>query len=309
MKVGIVGAGAVGSACCFAMALRGSVRQLVLVNRSRARADGVVADINYGVALGRRISLESGDYEDLAGCDVVVITAGINERGGGATDRGDPEGRLRLLKKNAGVYHEMLPKIAAAAREAILLVVTDPPDALADVARRLVPDHQVIGSGTYLDSLRFRFHLGAALSVDPRSVNASIIGEHGTSQVFLWTMVSVGGVRLPAAVPPGTDIPAFQRQVEDAVRYANIDIIEGTGASQYGIGIVVARIVEAIANDEQIVIPIASFQQRYGVTFSLPSRVGKDGVMQVFTPDMSAEESNALDVSAAALRRAREDVR
>ncbi len=295
MKVGIVGAGAVGTACMFAMALRGSARRIVLVNRTHERARGAVADLQYGTVLGPPVSLEAGHYDDLRGAGIVLITAGVNEQDGGATDRADPAGRLRLLGTNADVYRDVVPRIVAAAPEALLLVVTDPPDPLADVARRLAGHSRVLSSGTFLDSLRFRFHLGQRLGVDPKSVEAQVVGEHGTSQVYLWSSARVAGTTF--AQPD-----AFRREVEHDVRYANISIIEGTGASQLGIGVAAARLVEMIARDERAVVPVGTHQERYGVTLSLPSRLGRDGVAEVLAPPLADDERQALDASAATLR-------
>ena len=164
MKVGIVGAGAVGTACMFALALRGSATEIVMVNRNRERARGAVADLNYGAVLAPHVSLRAGGYDDLLGAAIVVITAGVNEKEGGATDRNDPDGRLRLLGANAAVYRDLVPRIVAGAPDALLLVVTDPPDPLADVARRVTNNDRVLSSGTFLDSLRFRFHLERSCS-------------------------------------------------------------------------------------------------------------------------------------------------
>src|SRR3954452_9169920 len=153
MKVGIVGAGAVGTACMFAMALRGSAREIVLVNRNYGRAKGAVTDLQYGTVLGPTVSLRAGEYADLRGAAIVVITAGANEKSGGATDRNDPAGRLRLLDTNVGIYRDMVPRIAAAAPDAVLLAVTDPPDPLAELARSLAGHGRVLSTGTLLDSL------------------------------------------------------------------------------------------------------------------------------------------------------------
>jgi L-lactate dehydrogenase len=297
MKVGIVGAGAVGTACMFAMALRGSAREIVLVNRSYERARGAVADLQYGAVLGPSVSLRPGQYDDLRGAQVVVITSGANEKKGGATDRNDPAGRLRLLGSNAAIYRSIVPAVVTAAPEALLLVVTDPPDPLADVAREIAGHDRVMSSGTFLDSLRFRFHLGERLGIDPKSIDAQIIGEHGTSQVYLWSSARIAGSPISQAAD-------FRTQVEDEVRYANISIIEGTGASQLGIGVATARIVEIILRDEQVVLPVASYQARYGVTFSLPSLFGRNGVTKVLMPPLSQDEAQALEESASTLRRA-----
>jgi L-lactate dehydrogenase len=309
MKVGIVGAGAVGTACMFAMALRGSAREIVLVNRKYERAKGAVTDLQYGTVLAPGVSLRPGEYADLRGAAMVVITAGANEKSGGATDRNDSAGRLRLLSTNAAIYRDVIPRIAAATPEALLLAVTDPPDPLADLARRIAGHDRVVSSGTFLDSLRFRFHLGKRLGVDPASVEAQVIGEHGTSQVYLWSTARVAGTPIiPGLLPDGAQAESFRGEVENDARYANINIIEGTGASQLGIGVVTARIVEIVARDEQVIVPIGSYHEKYGVTLSAPSRLGREGVTRVLMPPLAADEAQALEKSAAVLRRALESI-
>src|SRR5215472_17243198 len=191
-KVGVIGAGAVGSACLLSLVLRGSAREIVLVDRARKRAAGVATDVRYGAALVGAADVRDGDYADLAGAALVIITVGVNEKTGGATDRSDPAGRLRLLDTNARIYKDILPQIFKAAADAVVLVVTDPPDPLADFTRRF-GFKRVLSSGTFLDSLRFRFHLAQRLNVDLRSVDAQVLGEHGTSEVLLWSGARVGG--------------------------------------------------------------------------------------------------------------------
>jgi L-lactate dehydrogenase len=303
MKMGLIGAGAVGSASLLSLVMRGSACEIVVIDRNRRRADGVVADLRYGATLSPAVLLRAGDYPDLADARLVIITAGINEKTGGATDRNDPAGRLKLLRTNADVYRDIVPRIVAVAPEALLLVVTDPPDPLADLARRLAAHSRVLSSGTFLDTLRFRFHLARQMQVSPHHVEAQVVGEHGTSQVFLWSSARVAGTRALAAVA-GEAPEAFRRRVEQEVRYANITIIEGTGASQLGIGMATARIVEAILRDERAVIPIGSFNEKYGVTLSLPSVLGREGVTRILEPEMSQEESDALRRSADTLKNA-----
>jgi len=172
MKIGIVGTGNVGCACAMAATLRGSARAIVLVNRTRKTAEAVATDIRYGVPLGRKVDICDGDYGDLRGAEVVLITSGVNEKTGGATDRNDPQGRLKLLDKNAEIYRDIVPKITDVAPRAVLLVVTDPPDPLADIARDIRKDATVLSAGTYLDSLRFRVHLGKQFGVHPVHVEA-----------------------------------------------------------------------------------------------------------------------------------------
>jgi L-lactate dehydrogenase len=304
MKVGIVGVGRVGAACVLSLVARGSAREIVVLDRTRARAKAVVADLRYGAPLCPPVALRDGDYADLAGADLVMITSGLNEKGGGATDRSDPKGRLKLLETNAGIYRDVVPKVVAAAPGAVLLVVTDPPDPLADLARRLAGHDRVLSTGTLLDSLRFRVHLAARLGVDPTSIEAQVVGEHGTSEVLLWSSVRVGGARLAAALPAGTSMDELRGAVERDVRYANIAIIEGNEASQFGIGLVSARIAEAVLRDERAVLPVGAYNASYGVTLSVPSVVGREGVSRLLEPAMSEEERHALAKSAEVLRQA-----
>ena len=177
MKVGVVGAGGVGAACLMALVLRASAREIVVVDRTAKRAKAVATDLRYGVPLGPRIDVIEGDYEDLANADVVLVTAGVNEQAGGATDRSDPEGRLKLLDKNADIYRDMIPKIVKVAPEAVLVAVTDPPDPLADLTRQIAGHDAVLSTGTWLDSLRFRTHIARKLDVSPDTVEAQILGE------------------------------------------------------------------------------------------------------------------------------------
>lgn len=305
MKVGIIGIGAVGSACAMALQQRGSAREIVLVNRSRKVATAVALDMRYGAPVSPTVAIRDGSYEDLEAADLVMITAGVNEKTGGATDRSDAEGRLKLLDANVSVYEEIVPQVVAAAPDAVILVVTDPPDPLADLTRRLAKHDRIFSSGTMIDSLRMRVHLGQLLGVNPVSVEAMAVGEHGTSEVLLWSSASVAGVPIEEACrQSGTSLEEVREAVERDVRYANITIIEGNNASQYGTGIMCARLTEAVLRDERSTFPVASYQADYGVTLSLPSVVGRGGVIRVLEPAMSADERAQLERSADRLRAA-----
>jgi len=309
MKLGIVGTGNVGCAIALAAVTRGSAREIVLVNRTRKTAEAVATDLRYGTPLSPKVDIRDGDYADLAGAGVVLITSGVNEKTGGATDRNDPQGRLRLLDKNAAIYREIVPQIVRAAPDAVLVAVTDPPDPLADIARQAAGHGRVLSAGTFLDSLRFRVHLGRHFGVDPAQVEAQVIGDHGTAQVFLWSSARVAGVPVGKLLEKrGEKLADVRAQLEKDVRYANIAIIEGHDASQYGIGIVSARIAEIVLGDEHAAIPIGSYQRGFGVTLSLPSIVGRQGVVAVLEPELTAEERAALEKSAQTLRAALERV-
>jgi L-lactate dehydrogenase len=287
------------------MLLRGSCHEIVLLDEDRRRARGVAADLSHGELLCPPTRIRAGNYKDLAGASIVAITAGINEKAGKAIDRGDKRGRLLLLPHNASIYEKIIPSLARVAPRATILVVTDPPDPLADFARRITKTNPIISSGTFLDTLRFRLQLARRLQCHPSSVDALVLGEHGTSQVYVWSSAQVGGKSVLAhAVTRGWDKNQFRSDVERAVKYANIDIIEGTGASQHGIGIVTARLVEAMLRDERLVAPVGVFQKQFSVTLSLPAVIGKGGVSKVLWPTLSAKESKALAGSAKAIAEA-----
>ncbi|MGW3360000.1 lactate/malate family dehydrogenase [Streptomyces bungoensis] len=306
MKIGIVGVGAVGSATALSLVERGGMcREIVLIDRNTARVDGVAADLRYAAPLSPTVDLRSGAYQDLAGAAVVVITAGVNEKAGGATDRSDPKGRLRLLETNAKVFADIVPQVVDVVPQAVLMVVTDPPDPLADLTRCLAGHDRVFSTGTLIDSLRFRVQLADRLQVRARDVQALVVGEHGTSEVLLWSSASVGGVPVTDLLArDGRSVDRIRTDVEDAIRYANITIIEGTGASQYGIGAVSARLVDAVLRDERAVLPVAAYSPARDVTLSLSSVLGAGGVQQMHEPAMTPEESQALDDSVGVLREA-----
>lgn len=317
MKIGIIGVGAVGRACAVAMMLRSSCLEIVLIEREdpegkyKRLAEGVAADLSHGSVLCPPIRIWAGSYSDLADAEIVIITAGINEKAGKAIDRGDQRGRLLLLPHNADTYREIVPRIVEVNQHAVLLVVTDPPDPLADITRELAPAHRVISSGTFLDSLRFRYQLARRLHCHPSSIEALVLGEHGTSQVYVWSSARVGSVpvltqaaRMAQEEGREWDENNFRSEIEQNVKFANISIIEGTGASQHGIGIVTARLVEAMLRHEELVAPVGVFQEQFNVTLSLPSIIGKGGVAKVLQPVLSGDERDRLAQSAVTIREA-----
>jgi L-lactate dehydrogenase len=304
-KVAVIGAGAVGQACAFALMLRGSAREIVLVDRAADRAIAVATDMRYGAPLSPAVEITAGDWSDIAGAGVVLICAGVNERDGGATDREDGRGRLRLLEANASTYREIVPRIVAAAPDAVLVAVTDPPDPLADLTRALAGHDRVLSTGTTIDTLRFRVHVAAELGVHPSAVDGLVVGEHGTTEVMLWSSLRVAGAPLAQALGDRHgSLDELRSRVEREVRFANITIIEGNGASQFGIGVACARITEAILRDERVVLPVAAYRARYGVTIALPTVLGREGAAGELEPSMSEEERRAFEHSATTLREA-----
>ena len=189
----------------------------------------------------------------------------------------------------------------------MLVAVSDPPDPLADLTRALAGHDRVLSTGTTIDTLRFRVHVAAALGVHPSAVDGLVVGEHGTTEVMLWSSVRVAGTPLAGALSlshPHRSVDELREQVEREVRFANITIIEGNDASQFGIGVACARITEAILRDEHVVLPVAAYRERYGVTIALPTVVGRGGAAGELEPSMSEEERRAFEHSAATLREA-----
>jgi L-lactate dehydrogenase len=306
VKIGVVGVGAVGAATVLSLIERGGTcREIVLVDRAADRAAGVAADMRYAAPLSPVVDVRAGGYQDLVDAALVVITAGANEKAGGATDRSDAQGRLRLLDTNSKVYADVVPRVVSVAPQAVLMVVTDPPDPLADLTRHLAGHDRVFSTGTLIDSLRFRVHLADRLRVRPLDVQAMVVGEHGTSEVLLWSSAEVGGIpALELLADGGQPLDAVRKDIEESIRYANITIIEGTGASQYGIGAVSARLVEAVLRDERAVLPVAAYNPDFDVTLSLVSVLGAGGVAHMYQPRMTPEERAALDRSVSTLREA-----
>src|SRR5258706_12166974 len=245
MKVGVIGAGAVGSACIMAIIGRGGAHEIVVIDKDDGRVRGLVTDMQYGTPLCPPVRLVGGGYADLEGAELILVAVGINEKAGGAMDRNDPAGRVRLLGANAPTIREIMPKIIAVVPKATIVVITNPPDPLAERARGIAGHDRVHSSGTYLDTLRFRFYIARQVGVHPAEVDAQCIGEHGNSRVLLWSSAQVAGTPVLDLIPKD-DVADFKARVETQVRDANITIIEGINASQYGIGMACGRVVAAL---------------------------------------------------------------
>lgn len=305
-RIGIIGAGAVTAATIASLiAPTGLDPEIIIVNRTHAKAVGLAEDFTYAAAATSRSRVRAGDYADLAGADLVIITAGVNEKDGGATDRSDDAGRRVLIPANARAYADMIGQLREVDPTATVLVVTDPPDPLAALARKLAPEMTILSSGTTIDTLRFRYRIGQELGVPASEVDAVVLGEHGTSAVYAWSTARVGGRRvLDLIAETGDDIETVENRVREAVKYSNISIIEGIGASQHGIGAVVAQIAEAIVDDSHAIMAVASYREEYGTFVGLPTVLGHAGAVRVLTPELADEEQTQLDESARILREA-----
>ncbi len=218
-------------------------------------------------------------------------------------DRNDPAGRLRLLGPNAAMIREIVPKITAEVPGATIMVITNPPEPLAELARHIAGHDRVLSAGTYIDTLRFRFYIARQIGVHPAEVDANVIGEHGNSRVLLWSSACVAGTPVTELMAPD-DVAAFKARVEEQVRNANITIIEGINASQYGIGMACGRVVEAMTRDEHAVFPLGCHLPEHGVTLLVPVVIGRRGVVRTLQPPMDQHERAALDRSAATMQTA-----
>lgn len=305
-RIGIIGAGAVTAATIASLiAPTGLDPEIIIVNRTHARAVGLAEDFTYAAAATSRARVRAGHYADLKDADLVIITAGVNEKDGGATDRSDEEGRRVLIPANARAYKDMILQLREVDPTATVLVVTDPPEPLAAVARRLAPEMTILSSGTTIDSLRFRYRIGQELGLPASAVDAVVLGEHGTSAVYAWSTARVAGRRVIDLIEEsGWDVAEVQDRIREAVKYSNISIIEGIGASQHGIGAVVAQIAEAIADDSHVIMPVATYREEYDTFVGLPTVLGRGGAVRVLTPEVTAQEQEELEASAAVLRAA-----
>ena len=301
-KVGLVGVGMVGASFAYSLMQHGLANELVLVDMDTARAEGEAMDLNHGLPFVGPMRISAGDYADLADADVVVICAGANQRPG--------ETRLDLLKKNAAVFHDIVPKINAVSQEAIIVVATNPVDILTYISAQVVglERGRVIGSGTLLDTARFRYLLGMYYGVDPRSVHAYIVGEHGDSELALWSLANIAGVRLPdfvGANGQGYDQATLDR-IFDQTRNAAYEIIQRKKATYYAIGLGLLAIVEAVLRDQHTVLTVASpLTGQYGVTgmaISLPTIVGRRGIEEMLNLPLSERELVAFQQSAQTLK-------
>lgn len=311
MKIGIVGCGMVGSTSAYALVMSGVGREIVLVDLNRARAEAEANDIFHAVPFAHPLSVRAGDYADLAGARVVVIAGGVAQKPG--------ETRLQLLQRNAEVFRQIVPAVLRHAPEAVLLVVSNPVDIMTHLAGHFaaefgVPRTRVIGSGTTLDTARFRTLLGRHFDVDPQHVHAYVLGEHGDSEVLAWSQATIAGLNLDEfAKVHGKPLTEPERkQIDEQVRRAAYYIIAGKGATYFGIGSAVARIVDVLLHDQRAILTICSridgVPDCEGVTLALPHLVGGEGALATIPLPLDAGEQGALRRSAGIVREAIESL-
>ncbi len=307
-RVAIVGVGNVGATFAYTLLLSGLATEIVLIDVNRERAEGEAMDLVHGVPFAPPARVWAGTYDDCAGAAVTVITAGAAQRPG--------ETRLELSRRNTSIFRQIVPSVARANPDGVIIVATNPVDVLTYETWRLsgLPPERVMGSGTILDTARFRYLLSEYFTVDPRSVHAYIIGEHGDSEVPVWSLANIAGMRLPefcAAQGRAYD-PAAMQEIFRQTRDAAYEIIERKGATYYAIGAGMQRLVEAIVRDQRTVLSVSSrIQGYYGiddVAFSLPTVVDRRGVVEPLRLELDERELEGLRRSAAILQETIRDV-
>lgn len=307
MKIGIVGSGMVGATSAYAMLMQSVGREIVLVDKDEKRALAEAQDLLHAVPFSHPLTIRCGCYRDLHGCRAVVICAGVAQREG--------ESRLDLLKRNAKVFEDVVPSILDHAKDAVLVVATNPVDIMTHVATRFaerydVPASRIIGSGTTLDTARFRALLGHHVGVDSQHMHAYVIGEHGDSEVPAWSLVSVGALSLDSfcRLHNVAIDDEIRKDIDDRVRNAAYSIIQGKGATYYGIGSAVAKIVDVIIHDQRSILTLSALTNAVGqvgnVTLSLPRLLGGNGIIETFPLQLRDDEQEALQRSARVIREA-----
>ena len=297
-KAAVIGCGFVGASSAFALMQSGLFSEMVLIDADHDKAEGEALDISHGLPFARPMEIYAGSYDDIADAAVIIVTAGAGQKPG--------ETRLDLVKKNTGIFKSIMPEIAKRHCEGVMLVVANPVDVLTYTAVKYsgMPEERVIGSGTTLDTARLKYLLGQHLDVDPRSVHAFIVGEHGDSEIAAWSSANVSGVPLNdfCDMRGHHEHEAARREIAEKVKNSAYEIIEKKKATYYGIAMSVVRICEAIVRDEKSILPISSMMHgEYGISglsLSMPRIVGRGGSEGMVPIHLNEEEQEALRASA-----------
>jgi len=301
-KVALIGCGFVGSASAFALMQSGLFSEMVLIDANTDKAEGEALDIAHGLSYAKPMQIYAGKYEDIADAAIIVISAGANQKPG--------ETRLDLVKKNISIFRSIMGELNRVKVEGILLIVANPVDILTAAAQKLsgLPENRVFGSGTVLDTARFKYLLGEHLDVDARNVHAFILGEHGDSEIAVWSSANISGIPVNefCELKGHFDHEKAMKEIADNVKNAAYEIIQKKQATYYGIAMSVRRICEAVIRDEKSILPVSRMLHgEYGLdgmALSLPAIVGKDGVEAPIPAKLSDEELAALIKSGETLK-------
>jgi len=301
-KITIVGTGFVGSTTAYTLMLSGLISEIVLIDRNEQKADGEVMDLNHGMPFVRPVNIYRGDYKDCAGSDIVIITAGANQKPG--------ETRIDLVKKNTEVFKSIVNEIVKYNNNCILLVVTNPVDILTYVTYKIsgFPKNRVIGSGTVLDTARFRYLLSEHVGVDVRNVHSYIIGEHGDTEVAAWSLSNIAGIPMDKFCSEchQCEKQISRQKIYESVKNAAYEIINNKGATYYAVALAVRRIVEAIVRNENSILTVSSLLEGlYGIDdicLSVPAIVNSSGVEKILNVPLSDEEFTLLKNSSETLK-------
>lgn len=302
MKVGIVGAGFVGSSTGYTIVIENLASELVFVDKNEARAQGEAMDISHATPFSHPSRVSSGGYEDLAGAALVIVAAGANQAPG--------ETRLDLAGKNAAIFRSIIPDIVKHAPEATLLIATNPVDVLTHVAWQAsgLPRERVIGSGTTLDTARLRALVAVQAQVSAKNVHGYVLGEHGDSEIVAWSSMDIAGVGLRRyfAAQKLSWNNSVETELQDEVRRAAYEIIRRKQATYYGVATALARISEAVLRDNRSVLTVSMSDGE--VAYSLPRVIGAQGVLATLEVSLNETESAALEDSVAVIRKAIESL-
>lgn len=297
-KAAIIGCGFVGSSSAFSLMHKGLFSELVLIDANQKKAEGEAMDLSHGRPFAHPMKIYAGSYDDISDCALVAITAGANQKPG--------ETRIDLVHKNVAIFKSIIPEITKRNFEGILMIVANPVDILTYAALKIsgYPKERVLGSGTVLDSARFRYLLGEHLHVDSRSVHATIIGEHGDSELAVWSGANVSGIEINdfCELRGHYNHREAMEQIYRTVRDSAYEIIERKGATYYGIAMAVSRIAESIVKNAHSVLPVSSLLEgEYGlndICISVPTIVSQNGAEQVLEIPLNEEEQMKLKKSA-----------
>lgn len=300
--MGIIGTGYVGSTTAFAIVLERLVSELVLIDVDKFKAEGEAIDILQATSFTGPVQVYAGDYRDLQGAQIVIISAGPSIQKG--------ETRLDLTEKNYAIFRDIVPNIMKHNPECILLVVTNPVDVLSYITYKLsgLPANKVIGSGTVLDSSRFRAILATKLQVDPRNVHAYILGEHGDSQVAAWSLTNIMGIKFDDYCMKYIDNCdlGIKEEIQTYVKTSAYKIIERKGATNFAVALAIVKIVKSILRNQNSIMTVSThIDNLYGIEdlyISLPCILNKNGIDRVILPTLSSEEREALKNSAQTIK-------